>query len=575
MNSLVLAVLLPVVSALLGFFIVRLRNEFSFIGVILTLYFGLRIFLSTKTQPFSYHLFDIGSINLSLYADSLAGLLLLIAGFLALLLILYSFRYIRNLSVPMQKYYYFYTLAGLATVNGLVLAKSLFLGLFFFGFLTLISYGLSILNSTPNELSSKKLNLAWFVLCLPLVTMLLATFLLAATNQGQAMLVLEDKIPLTQPASLISFSLFIITILSLILTRPLIFTWLSELSYSLLALPLILNNSLAIYLLLRVNFSLFDLTSNSIFTNWLIATSVILILLFTILGARQKKFVKNLALYSISQAGYIMIAVVTALPIGIIGGLFHMINTALYQTALFLAFNSIAYRILPLQRAEGQDKTNPTTGTLIKKMPFTTGAFLIAGLSFAGIPPLNGFFSQWLIYQALLSKIHGFMWIILAGILLGSIITLAFLLKTIQRLIFAPTIQKTNRVIEVGFSMSIAPSLLALLAILFGIFVKKIPLNLFILPSAKPFLGLIPKIEYWKPWPITTLMISWVGLGILFFLISTNWRKRNFCYRVTKTPPLISTVLSGLWDKFFLLKTCENKVTRYFHWLIKEGKGNG
>src|ERR1035438_10738663 len=41
-------------------------------------------------------------------------------------------------------------------------------------------------------------------------------------------------------------------------------------------------------------------------------------------------------------------------------------------------------------------------GGLLRRMPWTGGAFLIGSMAIAGLPPLNGFASEWLVLQSLL-----------------------------------------------------------------------------------------------------------------------------------------------------------------------------
>ena len=41
------------------------------------------------------------------------------------------------------------------------------------------------------------------------------------------------------------------------------------------------------------------------------------------------------------------------------------------------------------------------SGGLLRRMPWTGGGFLVAAMAIAGVPPLNGFASEWLTLQAL------------------------------------------------------------------------------------------------------------------------------------------------------------------------------
>ena len=55
----------------------------------------------------------------------------------------------------------------------------------------------------------------------------------------------------------------------------------------------------------------------------------------------QKDYKRLLSYHAISQVGYMILGLGTALPAGVIGGLFHMMNHALYKSGLFLTAGSV------------------------------------------------------------------------------------------------------------------------------------------------------------------------------------------------------------------------------------------
>jgi hydrogenase-4 component B len=73
--------------------------------------------------------------------------------------------------------------------------------------------------------------------------------------------------------------------------------------------------------------------------------------------------------------------------------LLHVLNHAVFKALLFLAAGSFerAVGALDLDRLGG----------LLRRMPWTGGAFLVGSMAIAGVPPLNGFASEWLTLQAL------------------------------------------------------------------------------------------------------------------------------------------------------------------------------
>jgi hydrogenase-4 component B len=74
--------------------------------------------------------------------------------------------------------------------------------------------------------------------------------------------------------------------------------------------------------------------------------------------------------------------------------LLHVANHAIFKTLLFLGAGA-------LERAVGSLALD-RLGGLLGRMPWTGGAFLIGSLAIAGVPPLNGFASEWLTLQSLL-----------------------------------------------------------------------------------------------------------------------------------------------------------------------------
>jgi hydrogenase-4 component B len=80
--------------------------------------------------------------------------------------------------------------------------------------------------------------------------------------------------------------------------------------------------------------------------------------------------------------------------LGIIGGLYHTINHASFKGLLFLGAGSV----LHATRTRNMEEM----GGLIKRMPWTAFFFLTGAVAISALPPLNGFVSEWLVFQSLL-----------------------------------------------------------------------------------------------------------------------------------------------------------------------------
>jgi len=77
-----------------------------------------------------------------------------------------------------------------------------------------------------------------------------------------------------------------------------------------------------------------------------------------------------------------------------IGGLYHSLNHASFKGLLFLGAGSVLHAT--------HTRNMEALGGLIKQMPWTAFFFLIGAAAIAALPPLNGFVSEWLVFQALL-----------------------------------------------------------------------------------------------------------------------------------------------------------------------------
>jgi hydrogenase-4 component B len=80
--------------------------------------------------------------------------------------------------------------------------------------------------------------------------------------------------------------------------------------------------------------------------------------------------------------------------LGFVGGLYHTVNHACFKSLLFLGAGGVFHSTGSRNMEE--------LGGLIKRMPRTALFFLIGAAAISALPPLNGFVSEWLVFQALL-----------------------------------------------------------------------------------------------------------------------------------------------------------------------------
>ena len=119
----------------------------------------------------------------------------------------------------------------------------------------------------------------------------------------------------------------------------------------------------------------------------------------------QHDLKRLLAYHSVENIGIILLGlgvgalgmsyhlpVVAAL--GFAGAILHTLNHALFKSLLFLGAGAV-------YRATGT-RAIDRLGGLARRMPLTWVAFLVGSVAIVGLPPLNGFVSEWVVYQALL-----------------------------------------------------------------------------------------------------------------------------------------------------------------------------
>lgn len=123
----------------------------------------------------------------------------------------------------------------------------------------------------------------------------------------------------------------------------------------------------------------------------------------------QKDLKKTLAFSSVENVGIISIGLGMSFLgyaikdyalafLGMSGALLHIFNHALFKSLLFLTAGDVEY-------STGTTNINELGG-LMKKMPYTGFLFLIGSLSICGLPPFNGFISEFLLYNGIFEGLN-------------------------------------------------------------------------------------------------------------------------------------------------------------------------
>ena len=272
-------------------------------------------------------------------------------------------------------------------------------------------------------------------------------------------------------------------------------------------LPASLDKLLGIYLLARVVMDLFVMTDGM--NNLLMMLGAFTIVSAVLMALVQHDLKRLLAFHAVSQVGYMVMGIGTGTALGLAAGLFHMLNHAIYKSCLFLVAGVVEKRTgtVDLDRLGG----------LATRLPVTFAVCLIASLSISGIPPLNGFASKWMVYQAVIDSGHdsgNMLWVVwLTAAVLGSALTLASFVKVLHAVFLckpSPHIRQT-KIQKAAWPMALPMMLLACLCVVFGVFAHAIPLRLLVEPAVGQ--------------PVTYSGTWWAGQasGLLLIAFGVGW----------------------------------------------------
>ncbi len=183
----------------------------------------------------------------------------------------------------------------------------------------------------------------------------------------------------------------------------------------------------AVYVLIRFFFSVFNFDFAFIgasFTYVLLPLGLVGMFAASLVAVFQEDVKRMLAYSSVAQIGYMLLGLSFATVEGLTATLVHMFNHALMKGALFMAVACVVLRA-------GSSSINAFAG-LSKRMPVTTWAFILSGLSLIGVPLTVGFVSKWYLLDAAFSAGHWY-----AGFLIvaSSLIALLYIGRVAEQML--------------------------------------------------------------------------------------------------------------------------------------------
>lgn len=458
-------------------------------------------------------------ISLALKNTAFAYFVNLFIALFGLGLCLYSLEFMRDFE--RRDRYYAFMLWTLAGSLGAVLANNFIFFLICWEIVTVMLFLLVNLGKGTAPAGAAK---SFAILGLSDCAMLLGIVLCWLISPGRTLEMGKLHIEVASGLSYLAFLLLMVGALAKAGAIPL-HSWVPAIAKDaptpvMAYLPASLDKLLGIYFLARISFQLF--TINEPLKLVLMVIGAVTILAAVLMAMIQHELKKLLSFHAVSQVGYMVLGIGTGTVIGIAGGIFHMLNNAIYKCILFLSAGAVERRA----KTTELDRL----GGLAKAMPLSFVACLVAAMAISGIPPLNGFVSKWMIYQGIISTGSKLAPILLVAAVFGSALTLASFIKVLHSVFLgeAPAELEARKVKEVSWRMTAPMLTLAGLCLVFGVFAQ-IPLTSLLNPTLKELgqetlvvgaaSGAISGVPgWWTPTNATGLILLGlvVGVGIYY-----------------------------------------------------------
>ncbi len=448
---------LPIISAILLWFLRKhplLKSIVAITTASINMFSAVSLLSIQEfftTLPFAPYGFD-----LSFRVYGFSALFLMITGVMFFLIVLFTLSNLKK--ADFGGIYFLYLYLSLGLINGAMLSNHLGLMLFFWEGLLCTLFGMLLIRQQEHpETAVKALTISGTADLLLMLGIIITTYL-----AGSGKMTDIHSIPI-QGMGIIGFFSLVFGALGKAGSMP-FHSWIPNASKDaptafMVAFPASLEKILGIYFTARIILDVYDYIPGSAISLIMMSVATVTIVFAVAMALIQKDMKKLLSYHAISQLGYMLLGIASGHPIGMMGGLFHLLNNALYKTGLFMIAGSI------------EDQTGTTDlhhlGGLRKNMPITAICFLVFAFSIAGFPGTNGFFSKELVFDAAL-EIHPVFYF---GALLGAFMTALSFLKIGRSLFFGPLTlpQNQTEIKETSWGMLLPIVALAAMCLLFGI----------------------------------------------------------------------------------------------------------
>jgi len=460
---------IPLAAAFLNLLLSKISMKVSdYIAFLVT---GILAAMSIQMLFEAPFIYAVGNwrppFGILLVSDGLSSMMLVVINVIGLLAVIFSMKYMTTYTAK-PKYYSLFLLM-VAGMNGVVITGDLFNLYVFLEIASIASYALVGFGTGKKELeASFKYLILGGVASTAILFGIAFLYSITGTLNMPDLAQQLEVIGMTKTVGFV-MALFIMGF-GLKASLVPFHAWLPDAHPSAPApisamLSGVLIKALGVYTLMRILFNIVG--QNELISAIIMFLGALSMVIGGLLAIGQKDFKRMLAYSSISQMGYVFIAIGLALKpdieivvasLALIGGLFHLVNHAVFKSLLFLCSGAVEYRT--------GTRDLEKLGGLIRKMPVTGTACAIGSLSIAGIPPFNGFWSKLIIILALF---RGGYWIYgTVGVVVGFI-TLIYFVMLQKDVLFGKLPDSLNNVKEAPFSMVLPLVILAALCVAMGV----------------------------------------------------------------------------------------------------------
>lgn len=475
-------VIVPLAGAFLIMLLSRfIKNSEKIIASLVLLYLLIASIICLVNPGITPSVYKVGGwepvnripVGIYMVLDSFSAIVLCIINLIGFLSLVYSISYISRYTA--ENYFYSLFCLMVAGMNGVVLSGDIFNIYVFLEISAISSYALVAFGIEKEELEA---TFKYQVLG-GLASLIILTGIAFIYWKTKTLNIADIRAVLSTGADRRYYTLMQLLLLAGFGLKAAIIpfhAWLPD-AHSSAPSPIsamlsgVLIKAIGIYVILRLFFNMFEISEEmSVVITALGALSMV-VGVFLAIGQWDIK--RLLAYHSISQMGYVILSTGIGMIIlsrggsqkiaalAIAGGIFHLVNHAVFKGLLFLNAGAIEYSTGTRNLKE--------MGGLSKAMPVTSATSFVASMSISGIPPFNGFFSKLVIIVA---AVVGRFYFLASLAALVSIITLASFLK-FQRYAFYEKSEFSRAVKpkEVPFPMLFSMVVLGIICLLLSLLV--------------------------------------------------------------------------------------------------------